>query len=55
MKVKKVTGLVPASLLFVGASLGSFSARAQSASPQETLNRYVSDLQKNPDATARDR
>jgi tetratricopeptide (TPR) repeat protein len=33
---------------FVAAFLASFSVHAQSANPQETLNQYLSDLQKNP-------
>jgi tetratricopeptide (TPR) repeat protein len=37
-----------ACLLFVAAFLVPFSADAQSANPQETLNQYISDLQKNP-------
>ena len=28
--------------------LGSFSVHAQSSNPQQTLNQYISDLQKNP-------
>jgi hypothetical protein len=39
-------------LFFVAAFLSSFSAHAQSANPQETLNQYISDLQKNPNDNA---
>jgi tetratricopeptide (TPR) repeat protein len=35
-------------LFLIAAFLASFSAHAQSANPQETLNQYISDLQKNP-------
>ena len=35
-------------LLCVAAFLSSFSAHAQPANPQQTLNQYISDLQKNP-------
>ena len=35
-------------LFFVAAFLVSFSAHAQCANPQETLNQYISDLQNNP-------
>ena len=31
---------------FVAAFLASFSLHAQSANPQETLNQYISDLQR---------
>lgn len=37
-------------LFFVATFLAAFSAQAQS--PQQTLNQYVSDLQKNPDDNA---
>jgi tetratricopeptide (TPR) repeat protein len=40
------------SLLFVTAIFASFSAYAQSPSPQETFNQYISDLQKSPSDTA---
>ena len=39
-------------LLFFAAFLASFSAHAQSANPQETLNQYIADLQKNPNDNA---
>jgi len=39
-------------LFFVAAFLASFSAHAQSSNPQDTLNQYISDLQKNPNNNA---
>ena len=36
-------------LFFVATFLVSFPGYAQSSSPQETLNQYISDLQKNPE------
>jgi len=38
----------PCTMFFVAAFLASFSAHAQSLNPQDTLNQYISDLQKNP-------
>jgi len=39
-------------LFFVATFLASFPGHAQSSSPQETFNQYISDLQKNPEDNA---
>jgi hypothetical protein len=41
-----------ARLLFVAVFLASLAAQAQTATPQQTLNQYVADLQRSPNDTA---